>query len=357
MGKVFILGSGASKAAWDNQGPPLLSQFFSHSLILKDDALPENSLWEKYGSMNPWMIYEGGVWGFLKDRYTFDENQLLSGEIDLEKILSVTQADFETVPIKPMSEAYVHLTFAFSCLKKFTAEVLFLCMKETECPLHRRLAESLSPDDTIISFNYDLIMDRSLSDLSNSLWNQVAGYNVFPEKVGLKREGKPPIEWGEPNPSSGGKFQYLKLHGSLNWYWDGEYQQEPKIRIIPVSLFRGGDLRAWLFDGDEFKYEPFLVPPVYSKVLWDPLKPLWYKARQKLQSADEVIIIGYSFREADLHAIALLRSTISANRNLTKLIVVNPDPDVFAHVKTLFPSFSSKVERVCSFKDYVRSLD
>jgi hypothetical protein len=303
MSKVVILGSGASKAAWGNQGPPLLSDFFSHGFQLKGRALfenihdcmkfyseenhrkhglllslnPERTLKERYCESIGFLQHR--PWEFIKARYGILEIE----KIDLEVLLSIVQADIE---IEPMGETEYTLYELNAMLRRFTAEVLLLSMKKVECPLHRQLTENLVEGDAIISFNYDLIMDLSLLGQTKHLWEEHTGYGTNFERIAEKRgTGFPPTQWSDKTYTTIDSITYLKLHGSLNWLWKGEEYKEPVPTLFPVSVLRDLDWRIWwAFDRDEFP-EPLIIPPVNSKVLWEPLKPLWAKARIKLQSA------------------------------------------------------------------------
>jgi hypothetical protein len=74
----------------------------------------------------------------------------------------------------------------------------FDVIRSAPSPLYDRLARVLRPGDAVITFNYDLGVERALR--ATGLWNVKSGYGFS-------------IEDGEtPSP-----VEVLKLHGSTNW--------------------------------------------------------------------------------------------------------------------------------------------
>jgi hypothetical protein len=98
------------------------------------------------------------------------------------------------------------------CIQTYLYLVLIGPFSET--PLLRLFIEQLTPDDTLITFTYDLVVETAL--YKRRLWNPSDGY-------GLKFKATKRI-------SKSNKFKtqiYLyKLHGSLNW----EDQSALKLR-------------------------------------------------------------------------------------------------------------------------------
>src|ERR1043166_6718211 len=101
------------------------------------------------------------------------------------------------------------------------------------CEYHDSLAQALNADDTIISFNYDCLMDGALARHGGRSWDPATGYcldvtgNSVPwsSVTGRGRPAKNPI-------------QVLKLHGSLNWDRSESRPPTPttiKLRSDPYS--------------------------------------------------------------------------------------------------------------------------
>jgi hypothetical protein len=144
-------------------------------------------------------------------------------------------------------------------------------------------------DAAIISFNWDLILDKLLF-----------GEGLRAESYGLSSTmGEGPI--------------LLKPHGSLNWYDEKlaeHITDEKKVHLDET----GGDT---VYAFTEFRsprskvgrmYFPLIVPPVYLKRFDRPLfKALWQRCTSTLSTAQKVVFLGYSMPLADLHAQFILR--------------------------------------------------
>ena len=80
--------------------------------------------------------------------------------------------------------------------------------------LYRDFAKHLSPDDVVLTFNYDTLLEQSLESIGKS-------YTLTPE-------------WwlARGTPESGQEHvDLLKLHGSIDWY-DRKYHDE-SVRMVP----------------------------------------------------------------------------------------------------------------------------
>ena len=90
------------------------------------------------------------------------------------------------------------------------------------CDHHKALAASLSTRDTILSFNYDPLIDMTLRDCFPLKWNPRLGYGVPARVRGKRAPGT--LAWAGNDPKTGEislskkTVTLLKLHGSLNWF-------------------------------------------------------------------------------------------------------------------------------------------
>jgi len=144
---------------------------------------------------------------------------------------------------------------------------------------------------TVISFNWDLILDHSLFDgpFEASMYGLDASQT--------------------PSPC------LLKPHGSLNWYLEKKAQpikDTSKVRIYPGKT-KSADIWAFLPPRDvrtshERIYTPFIVPPTFVKDFSHPVSAeLWRQCADALSVADRVVFLGYSLPEADLQAKFIFR--------------------------------------------------
>jgi hypothetical protein len=194
------------------------------------------------------------------------------------------------------------------CIPEFFDDV-----RRSSAPLYERLArEKIQDDDVVITFNYDIALERELKRAA--LWEIGNGYGF-----GLGIDGLPPS-----------RVTVLKLHGSTNWLlvpFDG---------MTGVFQFNGPPLgeRPRIRGSHEFEYlgypsgvsdplwpasasfpgMPAYILPVLNKnfkeleQFWDSL---WDQAVTAVQSSERLVVIGYSMPEADERARKLILNEAS----------------------------------------------
>lgn len=155
--------------------------------------------------------------------------------------------------------------------------------------------------DTLISFNYDTIVEEALRGLEI------------------------PYDYGIPTTSSTNGLsnsksdagtdekciKILKLHGSVNWSDDGDASDS--VHTHPTYA----ELRSQ-------NRTPLLVAPTWQKIFSGHLAAVWTEAIKALKTATRVIIIGYSIPPTDQHFKYLLASGLQDNISLRKIFFVNP---------------------------------
>jgi hypothetical protein len=152
-----------------------------------------------------------------------------------------------------------------------------------------KFAEGVRKDgSTIISFNWDLVLDEL-----------------------LLKEVTSPTQYGFQGSAEG--LTLLKPHGSLNWF-DEKQSKRLKDRFkVPLAKASGKGTYAFTkFRSPKSKignrYQPLIVPPHYMKRFDQPgFKEVWNTCVSKLSTAREVIFIGYSLPPSDFHARFMLR--------------------------------------------------
>jgi hypothetical protein len=174
------------------------------------------------------------------------------------------------------------------------------------CTHHQALASALQAGDAVLTFNYDTLMDAALRASGGNRWRARDGYGVrITHGANL---------WDSPKVASrpySRPIKLLKLHGSLNWEWNGTSQS--------VTLKRSP------YNPDKL----LIIPPAVNKdITGHPvLSSVWKEARLALRSARVIVVIGYRVPETDLLAQALLRvdPAWEKSKPLAHLILVNPD--------------------------------
>lgn len=188
--------------------------------------------------------------------------------------------------------------------------------------------------DTIITFNYDTIIEDTLRDLR------------VPFSYGLPADS---IDFDETADRikalySEAGIELLKLHGSLNWW--ALYPEElerfrRRVQMAGVKtladgghlteeqfnhLLRGGRRhgRLTVYGGYGNGPTPFLVPPTWRKIFSGFYGSVWDASVTALRTATNVIILGYSVPATDQHFRYLLAAGLQDNISLRKVLFVNP---------------------------------
>jgi hypothetical protein len=186
----------------------------------------------------------------------------------------------------------------------------------------KKVAQRIQDESaTVISFNWDLILDEKL-------FAEVSASNYG-------------LEPGEPGP------RLLKPHGSLNWYEEDDVNPVSAEKLVELHPKSSGHpavkafvLPRHIISKTNRRYTPLIVPPTYIKDFSRPISvKLWKRCTEALSRANRICVLGYSLPEADLQAHFIIRcgfynqieSMIKNGGGRTdptgpaEVIVVNPD--------------------------------
>jgi hypothetical protein len=159
--------------------------------------------------------------------------------------------------------------------------------------------------DTIITFNYDTLVEDSLHNLGTQF-----SYGFFNDPK------NPVVDFDESARCVSNQSQavdVLKLHGSVNWGIGDSATRNLRVFGTFADLVRSGN-------------KPILVPPTWRKG-WGrghPVTTVWDAAVRALASATRVIILGYSIPQTDMHFRYLLAAGLQTNISLQKVLYINP---------------------------------
>ena len=302
--RLFVLGAGFSKPA----GLPLGNELLE---------LVRESVQREFRQFN----WEGPL-----EQEIQEWSSLYRGEqVDLEWVLAYSHRK-HYLRLLGFDEYFDHGSRTVVAVRRSIQEILTRSTPMHTPSLYRDFAKKLSPNDVVISFNYDTLMEQSLDFVSKP-------YSLTPEWW-LARE----------TPRSGQEYiDLLKLHGSIDWY-DRYYHDDAVVRharqghhvpdrdpifgpnpsISSESLSRGrteifGDNilprvfrvpnHSNLFPFHDVRFShfshvvPFLLPPAYDKLLGhDPVLDLWENLLRTQDSYSSIVIIGYSMPSYDSYA-------------------------------------------------------
>jgi NAD-dependent SIR2 family protein deacetylase len=162
--------------------------------------------------------------------------------------------------------------------------------------------------DTIITFNYDLVLDHALLRLGIR-----PNYHIDPHLL-----------WVDEEPPAGKTIDLLKLHGSTNWGICASCNK--KVMVLSQKMtndpwnFRTLNCPACKSNA----FQLLLIPPSWDKSEYqDIVKRIWKQALEELKLATRICIVGYSMPENDAFFQYLLTLALSQNDGLYKLVVVD----------------------------------
>ena len=205
------------------------------------------------------------------------------------------------------------------------------------CSHHAALVAALNAKDTIISFNYDCVIDHSLRTSGAGKWSARYGYS-FPNPSTVN--GTEAWDAANPPTSHNSSVNLLKLHGSLNWFPFSTKTTDPiRLREKPYKQ-KGQKL-----------YE--IVPPEYVKTVGArPVFPiLWSHAELAIRKARTLMFVGFSFTPTDLHVEALFRLAL-AKPSAQRVVIVNPEASHRKRIRSIVAPALKGGARVIQFERF-----
>jgi hypothetical protein len=409
MPKIIVLGAGASYGNGNKHlgQPPLVSGFFQHSEFSKisHDYQPLLGYLDKYLGIN------------IHDEDNSDIEHVFS-EMEASWQLGLYDDPDERTEVFGKEFLYVN---PLDMLRSLATDVIFGATRWLEsctCPYHDfMVTDLLVPGDSVVSFNYDLIVDFSLKEHAN--WRESTGYGFKYTRFGLH-----PIDDSETSD-----IKLFKPHGSLNWFRSQKSQETLDMsRIGVLSPLSGNPSTATpakheLVDSiavlgldesikgfthhikeqdalveigpkwselyktlDYFKlkrdegsdpmfryyafrrlasdlsiheegYLPLMVMPTpykpFAEMQFGELKQIWKSVRKEVELCDEIIAIGFSFR--DPHFNQLLLETCVLRGEPLVIKVVNRDEEISESLRNRLGKARAQVIPFRGwFEDYVR---
>jgi hypothetical protein len=347
-GTVVVLGAGASRAAgsdWDRRHaqsqrlaclPPLNADFFTHLQRITS---------RKYGTV---------VRDVMKDVVDlFGSNFRLTLEdyfTQLEFLLGAVKLAGRSPELlgTGLSERRDHLMAGLGAvLESSTMEVIG---SETGCPFHQKLVGMLGPSDTIISFNYDCLIDDALRRFGDGKWHPKWGYG-FPSQYELK--GLESWTPKTPAASRRASLRLLKLHGSVNW----QLPPRPRDAIrLKTRLYKQRGTPKFS-----------IIPPVWNKAAYADTQEaivyphIWRASARAIRMAARVVVIGFSFASTDLQAQSVFRIALDANKSLRLIVLATPSAETRRRIREVFDvplaEQNAIVRQFSDFEDLVNHME
>ena len=299
--RLFVLGAGFSAPAGLPLGNGLLER------VRKD--------------VRRW--FPGTGWDGALEQEIEEWASLYPGKaIDLERVLAYSHRK-HYLRLLGSDEYYAHGSRSIVAARHAIQRILIGTTPNEIPSLYRDFALRLSPNDVVLTFNYDTLLEQALDDIGKP-------YTLTPEwwlETDL-------VGW-EP------KFvDLLKLHGSIDWYdryyldskmqyyaeqghdvpnRDPIFGPTPTVPSEPLSRGRtevfGRNLLPRVFrvpnHNTHFPIEgnvgsaivPFILPPTYDKLLgYDPILDLWENLHRTQDEYSSIVMLGYSMPPHDSYA-------------------------------------------------------
>ena len=281
---VYVLGAGFSRDA----GCPTVLEFISKNKILNLKKRLNTIEKQKLASLQSYWNYR------ITEGYCESNIESIFNHVSAARYLfmeSMTEADtrYDAQNIYDDLQWFILKTLKESTKKKIPKGY------------YKFVKEILQPQDVIISFNYDLVLEKAFS------------------------ESKIPFDYGISKPQKDDRL-ILKLHGSANWvYCKNCTHSYPTNNYSGLDALQG---KIKCHNCKKKKLEPILIPPTLYKDYQDQerggmIQGLWAKANEELYTADKVVFIGFSMAQTDAYAQELFKLSSNMNPELQTYFVVN----------------------------------
>lgn len=325
---TFLLGAGASAPSGIPTVDKLLSELWNRARKIGREDLDKLSKW--CGDRNITNIedlltaaYISNFSGknnsviSLLDYFLFSGSRTSSQEVEYES--HTPQSQRTQIDVSSIS-------FLQDTLQTLFALLTNTMISAKPNPTHEAIVDFLKShkNTSIITTNYDGCMDEA----------------ILNKKLKLRSALTLDTHLDVAN-----KVDLIKMHGSINWAYCDSCHDAREFDLLELKNLYNKDILSYPVMGICKNCgglrRPLLVPPLSFKFLMFPtLIDIWNSARQRIEDADYLIIIGYSFSEADTYITKILSRSM-AMKPSQKMIIVNNDQKL---APTLIERFSAHID-------------
>ncbi|MCK4815279.1 hypothetical protein KA005_05880 [bacterium] len=247
---------------------------------------------------------------------------------------------------------------------------------------YQDLVAKLQQSDTIITFNWDLLLDNALNRerilaerykkiddkdvLTGYYWQFIYQLSAFGEMTMKHVVVDAPYQKWDTD-----RGYYLKAHGSIDWFYCSNEHCRASRKVFPLLE---PDKTHSCSECHE-SLSSLVIPPVLNKGYrrYPLIRRIWNVAAKELSVSDEIVVWGYSLPNTDFYAHWLLSQ--ARKSQLGKLTIINPSVVgwkkraggrkkgiAWGFVRRFYNIFRDKIpkESVClyeSFGDYCGNKD
>lgn len=199
-------------------------------------------------------------------------------------------------------------------------------------------------EGNIISFNWDILFEEAM--MSTGKWSPKDGYGFnFKEIIYKNEEDRRKKMINEINSNN----FILKPHGSINWYNKNGKMNEQILLIQLNPNLRSGNFG--LLERLENNCYSSIVPPGAKEKI---SSELWNKMKCLLEQTDEIVTIGFSFNDNDLHIKNEL-NRINYKKNL-KITIINPENEKLGNIYAEVFCTNNLEMKFKTFSEYCQML-
>lgn len=343
--RVYFLGAGATKAVCKTA--PLNEDLVGSALHYFQHEPEAKEIWKfieeiyKPGKGQSFEV-DNQVWNLLD--YVIQQGRSFSHKHSLEKISNMRNN-----------------------LLSFVIRYFEQVLQEVDNEVFKKFISTIKEDQpTIISTNYDIIVDNALGESRSINYGAKIRHAVqAKDSMRVERYGfNRPRKVNQYEYLNTGPIRLLKIHGSLNWIYCRKCDE------VDLTIWQKGcrEALAGLYCHEESctnKYEPLLITPTMFKNYENRfIKETWSNAEKALIEAEELIFIGYSLKEEDYQIRCLLMNALlNKSKSYERVIVVEKEPvndddhKSLAAIQKEYNKLYRNVDfKTIGFKEYVKSI-
>lgn len=290
-----------------------------------------------------------------------------SHNINAEKVYTIIELEIATNPTQGLLLKTQFLSLLVNVFAKLHEEIE---QRDQTDGSYFLLQKILKREDTIITFNWDVLLDnvlgrkdhlldepRSTQRFSGKSYSQYTTFydalTGYAQQTTAHGAVSGPIKEGEDAKDVGSNGFYIKLHGSIDW----KYCVNNKCRGYGL-IFPELDLSS-KYKCDECReyVETLIIPPTLNKPIREipSIRRLWNHAIDAIRKTDCLVVWGYGLPPTDFYSDWLFRQILNST-NFQKLILINPKTKTSDSFIKKFRFLRIRSDPYENFKEYYISV-
>lgn len=307
---VFLFGAGASYSA----GVPLQSDLLPQIVEQRDPQLAKSETAKRIRNFLTENFSCGDKYPSLEEVFGFI-NFFISNDLSLTR----EWTPIELIKVRSNLIKVIHYIISSSPDRN---EDFYRFWEQVD-QVNRKIGVITTNYDTLIDDSFDKNYPESLIDYCLDFVNyrhpdsgEPFNWWIDPKKpIGFETIDKPT------------RIKLVKIHGSLNWKYCSTcgqvaltpWQSRYDLKNDGFEAFLDWQVNECPFDGT--KLQSLIQPPTHMKVNTNYIfNRLYDEASYLIGNARQLVFVGYSFPEADVHIRALIRRCFS---DTGRIVVIN----------------------------------